>query len=269
MPVLIYYDNDGQYQEQSFRDNIRIGSDSTNDLVLPAELGVAPLHAVIMRTVMNRQHVLVDLVGQQTRINGQRVVSLQVLHQRDEIQLGQTTLKMWELRIKRLSAEDSAIGRLCEMCKEEFALGDEVFFCPRCAMPTHRACWFSVDKCPTFTCEYPAQARVMDALSSRVTFARYEAREHDVIEVREDHTITLRRSGVHCPANNRTDLVPFQPGEFIAYCPSPSCRTLFHLACWLTLKTCPRCQYNVQELIDQVFSSGDSDKSRRGGVYVG
>jgi hypothetical protein len=105
----------------------------------------------------------------------------------------------------------------------------------------------------------------MDALSSAVTFERYEAKERDIIDVRADSTIIVRRSGVRCPANNRKDVVPFQPGEFVAYCPSPSCRTPFHLECWLMLQTCPRCQYDVQGLIERTFSSGEGWK---GDVHV-
>lgn len=253
MPVLIYYDRKNHYQERPFADNLRIGSDEANDLVLPSELAVAPHHAVIMRSVVGRLPIIVNLAGQQTRVNGRPVVSLQVLHQRDEIQLGNLSLKMWELRITVLQAGDPVIKQLCLICRRKFLAGDDVFFCPRCATPCHRDCWFATRNCPSYTCEYPVQSRIVDALSPWVTFEDYKASESDVIEVRGDQTIILRRAGISCHANTRRDLVPFQPGERIAYCPSASCRAPFHLQCWLALKACPDCQYDVQQLLSQVF----------------
>jgi hypothetical protein len=255
MPILIYHDRDGQYQEHFFQDSIRIGSDPTNDLVLPAEAGVAPHHTVITRTTLNRLHILVDMAGQRTRVNGRSVVSFQVLNQRDEIQLGSCSLKMWEMRMKRLVAGDPAVGQECKTCKGVFAPEDEVILCPRCSKPTHRTCGFFMDKCPTYLCEYPMQTRIMEVLAPWVLFERYEAKERDIIEMKEDYVITLRRGGMRCPAGNRRDLVPFQPGEYLAYCPATSCRTPFHLPCWLMLQSCPRCQYDVQHLITHVFSS--------------
>lgn len=270
MPALIYHDSIGQYHDWPFMDKIRIGSDPTrNDLVLPEKSGIMPEHVVIIHSAVNRLHTLINLAGRHTRVNGRPVVSIHVLRQRDELQLGQMRLKLWELRITRLSQADYSVGKTCLICTRGFLVGDEVFLCPRCGMSHHRDCWFSVRNCANFTCEYPVQARVMDALSPWVSFERYEDSASDVIEVRVDRTIIIRRGLMTCHANTRVDQVPFQPGELIAYCPSPSCRDPFHLQCWLMLPMCPRCKYNVRHLIDQVFSSGEDNIREPGGSYAG
>lgn len=266
MPILIYHDSQRQYQERTFWESIRIGSDPTNDLVLPSEAGVAPQHAVIMRTAVRPLHVLVDLTGRDTRVNGRRVVSLQVLHQRDEIQLGQFVLKMWELRINQVGEGDPSLGKTCKVCMGRFVAGDQIILCPQCKTPTHRTCSFSVNKCPGYLCEYPMQERIMDALAPWVAFSRYEVEKADIIEVRGDYTITMRHSGLHCPAKTRRDLVPFQPGEWVAVCPSAACQAAFHLECWLMLKACPRCQYDIQRLVDRAFSRGGESERRE--AYV-
>src|SRR5262249_1644213 len=147
--------NNGQEQEKSFEDSIRIGSDPKNDLVLQAEAGILPEHAVIIRSTVNRLHMLINLSGSRTRVNGREVVSVKVLRQRDELQLGQVRLKLWELRLTPLSQGDRSVGSECVICREAFKERDEVFFCPRCAMPHHRDCWFSIITCGNYTCEYP------------------------------------------------------------------------------------------------------------------
>lgn len=273
MPVLIYQDSNGREQEKLFLDSIRIGSESKNDLVLPSEAGVLPEHAVIIRSVVNRLHMLVNMPGSQTRVNGKEVISIQVLRQRDELQLGQLRLKLWELRLASLSQRDRSVGRIsCPICTETFKAGDVVFFCPRCETPHHRDCWFSLITCGNYTCEYPVQAQVMDALSPWVKFEHYQDRGTDIIEVKADRTVVIRSGQMMCQANNIADQVAFQPGDVIAYCPSPSCQSPFHLECWLMLPACTQCQYDNQELIDQVFSSGhdgDDGDVQPGGPHAG
>ncbi len=269
MPSLIYQDSNGQEQEKSFKESLHIGSDPKNDLVLPLEAGVLPEHAVIIRSVVNRLHLLINLLGSHTRVNGREVISVQVLRQRDELELGQLRLKLWELRLAQWGR---AVGRTsCPVCTEAFKPGDEVFFCPRCETPHHRDCWFSLITCGNYTCEYPVQTRVMDALSPWVKFERYQENGTDIIEIKAG-TVVIRRGQVTCQANNIGDQVAFQPGDVVAYCPDPSCKSPFHMTCWLMLPACTQCQYNNQELIDQVFSSGHEKEAggrQPGGSHAG
>ncbi len=272
MPILIYQDSNGQEHEKFFVESIHIGSDPKNDLVLPSEAGILSEHAVIIRSVVNRLHLLINMAGSQTRVNGREVISVQVLRQRDELKLGQLRLKLWELRLAHLSQRDRAVGRIsCPVCTELFKPGDEVFFCPRCETPHHRDCWFSLITCGNYTCEYPVQARVMDALSPWVKFERYQEKSTEIIEVKAG-TVVIRQGQMTCQANNIADQVAFQRGDIVAYCPEPSCQSPFHMTCWLMLPSCTQCHYNNQELIDQVFSSGserDAGDRQPGGSHEG
>src|SRR5438067_2069835 len=119
MPLLIFQDDKGNYQEQELTEKTEIasiGSGPTNDIVLPASLDVASKHAVVLRSAVNQLLVLVNLAGRQTRVNGRQVVSIKVLRQKDEIQLGQACLTMWEIRITALLEGSRYIKQICQVC---------------------------------------------------------------------------------------------------------------------------------------------------------
>ncbi len=261
MPILIYNNGEGQYQEQELSDQkdiIRIGSDPTlNDIVLPLSLGVAHRHAVVLRSAANKLPVLVNLAGESTYVNGRRVVTIQVLRQKDTLQLGQAQLMMWEVRITAARPGNRSVGQNCPVCLMRIQVGDEVIICPRCSTPSHRMCWFSLNRCARDACVYPIRDRVIEALSQWVTF-----------ELALDANSELIRNHKKCQARTRVDQVTFQEGDYVTYCPSPSCRASFHLQCWLGLEHCtmPGCGYGIQQLIDKVFLTGDLGAVQTGAI---
>jgi len=244
MAILIYQDASGRYMEREFSEEVRIGSDpQRNDVVLPAEWDVAPEHAVITRSALNRMPLLVDLIGRGTKVNGQQIVRIRVLRQGDDLQIGQARLTLWEVRIARLLAGSRVVGRECPVCTDEFRAGDEVVVCPRCRTVHHRDCWFRIQVCAYYGCGYPIHETVMDTLAPWVVFDRKLDGESELV-----------RNKKSCVAGNQSDQAPFQEGQKVAYC--PSCHTPFHLECWLRLVHCPVCQYPVRELINRVFAAG-------------
>ena len=258
MPVLIYQDSENHYKEWSFSDKIRIGSDpARNDLVLPTTAGVAPQHAVIINSMLNRMRVLVDLAGQNTRVNDRPIVSIQVLHQRDVLELGKIRLTMWEIRITSISQKDPSVGKPCLVCRRPFEVGKEVITCPRCFSLYHRECWFAINPCANYTCGYPVLESIMDALSASVTFERDLAENSELVELRRSGQVI--KKGKTCQARTREDQIPFQVGNDVAYCPSPACRATFHPACWLNLERCTRCDYNIRQLLDETFLAGKNN----------
>lgn len=256
MPVLIYQDNQGQYKEQEIAGKMEvtsIGSDpGKNQIVFPSSLGVAPRHAVILRSAVNQLLVLVNLADQDTRVNGRQVVSIKVLRQKDQIQLGQAQLTIWEIRIIALKNQSSYINQPCQVCSRGVQVNDEVIICPRCSSPFHRLCWFSLTNCAKYACNYPVKERTLEALSSRVKF--------------EEVGIDLLRKGQTCHARARGDQIPFQPKDPIAYCPSSSCRATYHVQCWLNLERCtqPNCGFDYRQLMTDVFSTGEGSRLQLG-----
>jgi Zn finger protein HypA/HybF involved in hydrogenase expression len=257
MPVLIYQDNQGQYKEQEIAGKMEvtsIGSDpSKNQVVFPSSLGVTPRHAVILRSAVNQLLVLVNLAGQDTRVNGRQVVSIKVLRQKDEIQLGQAKLIIWEIRIIALKPHSPYINQSCLFCSRGVQANDEVIICPRCSSPFHRLCWFSLDICGKYGCNYPVKERNLEALSSRVKF--------------EEVGIDLLKKGATCHARTRGDQIPFRPKDQITYC--PSCRTTYHILCWLNLERCtqPNCGFDNRQLITEILSVGEGGKPHMGSDY--
>jgi Zn finger protein HypA/HybF involved in hydrogenase expression len=91
----------------------------------------------------------------------------------------------------------------------------------------------------------------MDALSPWVAFERHLEEDSPLLERKKEERII--RPGTVCHAGTPRDRAPFQARQKVAYC--PSCRTPYHLECWLQLDQCPVCQHKVRELIDRVFLS--------------
>lgn len=259
MPYLIYHDHEGQYREQEIAGSmaeIHIGSDPVNNtIILPADAGVAPRHAVILRSALNQLSLLVDLAGEKTYVNGQEVVSIKVLRQKDRIQLGQVNLIVWEIRITALRENSPYINRSCLFCTRGLQVNDEVVICPRCETPFHRLCWFSLPNCAKDTCNYPVRDNILDSLRGRVKY--------------EEANVELFKAGQMCSAREPGDQIPFQLGEMVVYCPSTSCRATYHLRCWLELEHCkePACNFDYRQLLTEVFTVAESSDSHSGRDY--
>lgn len=252
MAILLYQLPGGPPLEHEFRGDLRLGADQRNQLVLPGELGVAPEHALITRSALNRVPVLIDLAGADTWVEGRRVIDLQVLRHGAGIRLGGVALTMLELRIIRLRGGDRAAGRSCAVCLEKQRPGDDVVICPHCGTMTCRDCWAYTTICPNYICGYPMHTTVMDALADEVRFERDIAEDSQLVE-RFNRRGTMINQGARCQADQPRDVVTFQAHERAAYC--PKCETPFHLECWLHLERCPVCRFDVRALIDRVFLS--------------
>ena len=258
MVVLLYQDQQDIYQEFEIAERMNmthIGSDPRgNDLVLPVEAGVRAKHAVILRSKVNRLLILVNLAGADTQVNGQRVLSLKVLRQKDVIQLGQVALMIWEIRITQLAGNSPYLQQHCLYCTQHFQQGNEVIICPRCSSIFHLPCWLSLTNCARDACNYPVRERVLQVLAPFVKF--------------EEVSPELLRNRAGCHARTRVDQIPFQPYDQIAYCPSPTCRAIYHLQCWLALEQCTQteCGFDNLELLTRVFSTADGAKLQRGSM---
>jgi hypothetical protein len=253
MPLLIYKDNTGHNQEWELsnkKDLLSIGTHSTNDIILSATLGVASKHAVVLRSAVNYLPVLVNLAGQNTRVNNRSVVDIRVLRQKDILQLGLARLTMWEIRISVVHTGQRVVGQICQVCLMRIQPGDEVVICPRCSTSSHRLCWFTLPSCAKYACNYPIRDTVKKALSDAVTF------EH------LDGFSELIRQHKKCQALSRGDQVAFQENEDIAYC--PACQAPYHTECWLNLEKCtvPGCGYEIQGLLERVFSANEISEAQ-------
>ncbi len=254
MAILRYQDEHQQYREREFKRTIHIGSDrqmmqglAGELVVLPAELGVAPHHATVVfsKTQYYGLFVLVDVAGQPLRVNGRQVISIQILKHNDLIQPGRANLMFYELYITRLAAKDDE--KHCVLCTDTLSAGREVIFCPHCGLPYCRPCGLTTaEHCGNASCGYPIQQRVMDTISPWATIERNLAYTSDMV-----------LHNVRCDANNRFDVVPFQAGDHVITCPTPSCRYNFHLMCWLSLEECtnPKCRFKIHAWLDRVFST--------------
>jgi len=250
MSILLY--NDGKARTHEFSDKVQIGSDTSSDVVLSVQKGIVPKHTVILRSKVNRLPLLIDFSGGQSRVNHQIVPRLRILRQGDELQLGNIQLTFWEVRIQTLLAGEPTIGRMCQVCTDDFRLNDEVIICPRCNTPHHRDCWFSIHLCATYGCEYPNHGTVMDALTPFVVFERELDENSELVPAKEQNGKPAR-SGTLCKAGNPRDKVPFQEKHQVAYC--PRCKTPYHLTCFLILRYCSVCDYDVRSLLNRVFLS--------------
>jgi len=247
MAVLLYQNEAGEACGLEFhQQEVCVGCvPYGNQLVLPAEWSVSAHHAVILRSASNGLPVVADLAGHGVSVNGRRVVSLKVLRHGDTLAIGAARLRLREMEIKRLPLEwDFVLRRTkCPVCVEEVEAGHEVVSCPRCQTIHHRDCWFAIEACSTYGCEYRVMETVMDALAGRVKFDRSLEKETELVQ--------LSRL---CPAKSARDVIAFQEGDTVAYCPQATCRTPLHLTCWLEAARCPRCAYPIRQLLDEVFT---------------
>jgi hypothetical protein len=251
MPLLTFVDGDGTRQRLTLADNadICIGTDGTwSHVQLPAALGVAPRHAVIARSTLNRLLMLVDLTGDQTWVNQHPVVKVRVLRQGDTLRLGRCELNIWEVTIRHLYPDDPAVGQKCPVSRRVLQVGDAVIACPGCGMVHERDAWFLIERCAA-GCGYPNRAIILDTLPAGVMVERNLDAESRLVERIEKGKVL--QDGDFCQAGQARDQVPFQQGQNAVYC--PSCQSPFHLECFLTLSACPVCQYDIAGLIDQTF----------------
>ncbi len=243
MALMVYLGDEGDSRSVAFKKELRMGADAErNQLVLPAAHGIDAEHAVVMRTAVGGLPVLIDLAGHDLKVNGQRVISLRVLHHGDTIQIGAASLMLRELQIIKLPADSRWTEKECAVCGLKLKPETEVVACPLCEVPHHRECWFDLVVCSTYACQYPIHETVIRALSPPISFERKLEKESKLVKERQ-----------LCVAGKKVDLVPFQRDQNVARC--PSCNTPFHLNCWLSLTVCPQCSYGIKALISQVFSS--------------
>ncbi|MBI5958707.1 MAG: hypothetical protein HY866_08230 [Chloroflexi bacterium] len=251
MPLLTFADTQGQAHAVRFaeREEIRIGADEGwSNLTLPAALDVAPQHAIITRSAFNRLLMVIDLAGRATRVNQHPVVRLRVLRQGDTLQIGRCDLTVWEVQIRRLEAGDPVLGKKCPVSRRVFQVGMEVIACPGCGTVHERDSWFLIEHCAA-GCDYPNRQVIMDTLPSWMLVERHLDQDSRLIELIENGKVL--QDGKFCQAGQARDQVPFQRGQHAVYC--PSCQTPFHLECFVTLPTCPVCQYDITGLINRSF----------------
>lgn len=251
MPLLTLVDAEGQNQTLRFAeaDEIRIGADAEwGSVLLPAERDVAPRHAVITRSSLNRLLMVVDLAGEKTWVNHHPVVKIRVLRQGDMLQLGRCELRVSEVQIVRLEPGDPAIGQKCPVSRRVLRAGDEVIVCPGCGAVHEKDAWFLIERCAA-GCGYPNREVIMDTLPAWVTVERSLDEESRLVEQIENGKVL--RDGEFCRAGQARDQVPFQLRQNAVYC--PSCRSPFHLECFLTLPACPVCGFDIGDLVSTSF----------------
>ncbi len=254
MPLLSFEDAHGDTHRISFAEmtDIHIGADAEwSDVQFSGDFGVAPRHAIITRSALNRLLMIVDLSERQTWVNQHPVIDLRILRQGDIVRVGQGAFTVWEVQIQQLAEGDAAIGQKCPVSRRIFQAGDEVIGCPGCGTMHERDAWFLVQHCAA-GCGYPNREVIMDTLPAGVLLERSIDRDSRLVErIENGRTI---QEGQRCGAGQARDQVPFQEGQNVVYC--PSCQTPFHLECFLTLETCPVCQYAVSELVNKTFMFG-------------
>jgi len=243
MAVLIFRTSESSIQNQKyeFYPEIRIGAAIEDGLRLPSALGVAPYHSAILYSKLFQVPVLVDLAGEtaQTRVNGRRVTQIKVLHHQDRVELGSVSLEFWEIIVQKVTPDSPIVGRKCLVCYRSFAPGEQIIICPRCDSLHHRDCWLHLTVCSREACGYPVLETMRGILTPQIHFEELEE-ESGLVQEKQ-----------LCIAGNRRDQLPFKPAEDIAYC--PGCETPFHVKCWFSLRQCPKCGYNVADLIQKVL----------------
>jgi hypothetical protein len=247
MPLIAYQNAEGFAQRVQFGEaqDICLGSDpGWSDAPLSPDQEVAPRHAILARSALNRLLVVIDLTGHKTWVNQHPVARLRVLRQGDTLTLGRCDLRIWEVRIERLKPGDPAIGRKCPVSRRTLRAGDEVIACPGCGTAHERDAWFLVERCAA-GCGYPNRAVIMDTLPAWVIVERHLDPDSKLVERIENG------QGDTCRAGQARDQVPFQRGQNAVIC--PSCQSPFHLECFLTLPACPVCQYDIDGLLNQTF----------------
>ncbi len=256
MPVLTFVDEQGQDRSVQFaeREEIRLGMDEAwSSLALPPAPDVTPRHAVIARSLINRLLLVVDLSGNQTWVNQHPVVKIRTLRQGDRLRIGRCELTVWEIQIARLKPGDPADGKKCPVSRRALNVGDEVIACPGCGAVHERDAWFLIERCAA-GCGYPNREVIMSTLPAWMQIERHLDQDSKLIE-RIDNGKVLQ-NGQFCQANQARDQVPFQKGQNAVFC--PACQTPFHLECFVTLPTCPVCQYDIADLIDRAFRAHES-----------
>src|ERR1041385_8078718 len=114
MANIIFLDRDRKQKTVRLRDSVRIGSDAgRNQIVLPAEWGVAPEHVVMTRSAANKLPVLIDLTGSEVTVNRVPVLSLQVLGHGDQIGIGQARLTLAEVLKSVVEPGTTGVGKEC------------------------------------------------------------------------------------------------------------------------------------------------------------
>jgi hypothetical protein len=251
MPVLTFVDDHGQDHSVQFaeRDEIRLGADAGwSTLALPSALDIAPQHAIIARSTLNRLLLVVDLSGNRTWVNHHPVVRIRILRQGDLLQVGQCELTVWEVQITQLKPGDPAVGKKCPVSRRVLKVDTEVIACPGCGAVHERDAWFLIERCAA-GCGYPNREVIMNTLPAWMQIERHLDQDSKLIERIENGKVL--QNGQFCQAGQARDQVPFQKGQNAVYC--PSCQTPFHLECFVTLFTCPVCQYNIADLINRSF----------------
>ena len=243
-PQVRLFDGFPFRREFAADEKIHLGTAADNEFPLPADLAVAPCHAVVTRSSPYQVPLLVALAGApfETRINGRRLSRLKVLRHRDEIALGRASLVFWEVAVSTVAADSQFLNRRCLVCYDPFQVGEEAITCPRCQTADHhKDCWLELSRCARTGCEYPVQEAMRRSLGRRVRFEPLEEESEMVRQKRK------------CAAGRPRDQGPFRPDDYVAYC--PKCRTPFHAECWFLLPQCPKCEYDVATLIREELTS--------------
>jgi hypothetical protein len=251
MPLLTFCDTHGltHHVEIAETDDVRLGTEAPwSNVLLPSDLDVSPRHAMMMRSALNRLLMLVDLSGNRSWVNQHPVVKLRVLRQGDHVRLGRCELHVWEVRVQFLQPGDPAVGQKCPVSRRVLKVGDAVVACPGCGTVHQRDSWFLIERCAA-GCGYPNREVILDTLPAWLTIERHIDQESKLLERVENGQVI--QAGETCRAGQARDQVPFQQGQNAVYC--PSCRSPFHLECFLTLPACPVCQYDIADLLRQTF----------------
>lgn len=91
----------------------------------------------------NRGWVLLDPLGLPCIVNGLRVADLKLIHQHDEIRLGEATARLFEIERQTVDKQSPLLNAdcLCPIDQEPFIKGHEIVRCPVCETPHHAECW--------------------------------------------------------------------------------------------------------------------------------
>jgi len=241
VPLVLYRGGDDSVVERTFSDDLSLGADLWATGGAPA--GIAARHAVITRS-QAQFPVLVDFAepGRETRVNGVDTCGLRALCHGDRIRIGPAELIYWEIVLQRARRED--VGRKCPFCTRPLEEGVEVVLCPRCKALQHKRCWFNLEQCCTYACQYPVQQTLRRTLSPPLRFEDVETGS------------TLVRDTARCPARRRRDAVPFQADDVVTRC--PDCEKPYHAVCWFARSRCATagCGYDIEALLRRAFTPG-------------
>ncbi len=243
MSSLVLQALGGSPVEKSLLTDVTLGSDPSNDLVLP---GTPARQALITRSSVYRRSLILDLTGGvcPPRVNGRRIASLKVLRQLDEIRAGEHKLVFWELVVQNVTEGSRFLRQRCLVCFDHFRVGEQVILCPSCGAEHHKDDWFLLRHCTREGCAYPVRDSLIRSLSGRVRFEKLDA---------HSDLVTGRKT---CSARMARDQGPFKDGDTFVACPNPECQAPFHAECWMRLKYCPSCNFDVGRLIEAALTPG-------------